>query len=242
MVGAWREGFRVSYDNASPSAILTRSAGLGHTLMFWTKVLSYPNTFWTTFFGSANGDDCFIGSDDSVLPATDLGFITSSGTQIVASGSSTAWNFVCLIADDTVAFNYQVFWRAEHATSISSGNLGFASASGFANFFLMNNPPTSNNIHCRMSAYKEWTNYNSLGTGSTLLTNILAESAQNTPLITAGNCNYLSCALGSTVGQDTSPSAHNWGLSGGSITTNADEPIMSLGANPANALFFGACR
>lgn len=229
----------MSYDNASPSALLTRSTGVGHIYMCWTKIVAYPGSgFWTTFFGVANGDDVFVGSNDGSIPLTSVAFSAPSGDQLIESGASTSWFFNCIIADDTVGFDYQVFWRAEGQATLNNTNLGSSSAGGMAALYLMNNPPTSNNNHNRISAYKEWTNYNSLGTGATLLANILAESQQNAPIITAGNCNYLSCAVGSTIGQDTSAAGNDWVVVP-TITTNADEPIMTIGS-PSDALFFGA--
>lgn len=217
----------MSYDNSSGTAILSRTLGLGHTIMLWGKVVIYPGTtIWSLFHADVNFDTPNIGG---VAVATTLSFDTTP-TAVplnVETGSNTTWAWLCLIPDDTVAFNYQCFWRLAGTSSITSGTLGSKSAGSLVKFYLMNNPPTSHNVQCRISAYKEWTNYNSLGTGSTLLANLLAESQSNAPVITAGNCNYLSCAVGSTIGQDTSPSAHNWTVSG-TITTNADEPNMSI--------------
>lgn len=218
----------MSYDNSSTSALLTRTVGLGHITMFWGRTLSYPASFWALLYAPANFDTLQIGSDPgNPNPATTLNIEAGGTAQLVATGSNTSWVFVCAVADDTVAFNYQVFWRFEGETTLHSGTLGSKSAGGFVELWLMNNPPASNNIHCRVTAYKEWTAFNNLGTGATLTANVLAESAQNAPVITAGNCNYLSCAVGSTIGQDTSPSGNNWTVSG-TITTNADEPNMNI--------------
>src|ERR1700743_3024499 len=104
----------MSYDNSSASAIMTRTAGLGHTIMFWAKVLTYPTSFWALFLANVNFDDLQIGSDPGNPNAsTTLNFEATGTAQQVASGSNANWVFLCVIADDTVANNYQCYWRFE---------------------------------------------------------------------------------------------------------------------------------
>ncbi len=215
----------MSYDNASTTAILSRTAGLGHIIMFWAKVVTYPGTtLWTLLYGEATFNELVIGADGTNITTTQVGFTTDGppDTQIVATGSNTAWLFFCVVADDTVGINYQCYWRAEGETALHFGTLGTASAGGFTQLFLMNNPPTSHNVHCRITAYKEWTAYNALSPGQ-----IFAESTQNAPIVTTGLANYLQCDAGHTIGVDQSAAANNWTVSG-TITTNADEPSMGI--------------
>lgn len=215
----------MSYDIASgANSQLTRSSGtFGLISMAWVKYLEFVNVQEAWFYvfgfgsdvGSGTGGGAFTGSS-----VTDLvGFCQNNNNGIISSGSDSSWVFICIV--QVVGVGLTVYWRHEGEKTLSSVSVSDSGVSGGGNYALCTSFFNAN--HKRLSSYKEWTNANDL-----TVAQIFAESIQSAPIKTTNNLNWLSCAVGSTVGTDQSAASQNWTVSGTTITLNADEPVMSL--------------
>jgi hypothetical protein len=54
----------------------------------------------------------------------------------------------------------------------------------------------------------------------------LAESTQKSPIITSNLFTYLSCNVGSTIGNDDGPDNHDWTTVGAGLSLVAEEPFF----------------
>lgn len=210
----------MSYDANSTSSdnYLDRGSGVSSkSWCGWWRLLTYgsPSDF-IRLFDALAFDEVIVGQ---LFSSGEINYAITNGgpSGTLVTGTNTAWIFYA-VTIDTTAQNATISLRAELATSLTTIT---APAGTFLNpvgeFRLMG---AGFPFHQRMSAYKEWT-------GNITPTQFLAESGQKAPIVTSGLANYLSCDVGSTVGQDQSGNAADWTVIG-TVTTNADEPVMTL--------------
>lgn len=212
----------MSYDNSSGSSWLSRTLGPGGISMFWVKMLSYAPALNAVFEVNGTLANWLLGMGFNSTPSTALTAIApnSGNTQAIATGSNTNWVYCCMAANFGVGLD--VYWRFEGASVLQHALVVDTAIEDAANYpSMMNDSSFQLNVHQRLTAYKEWSS------GSLTAAQILAESAQVAPIVNTGLTNYLSCQVGSTVGQDLSGTGHNWTVTG-TITLNADEPNMAL--------------
>ncbi len=212
----------MSYDSASAGSLILRF-GSSNISMGWFRMLSFVSDNMQMRFSANTTDYAVITGDGTFGASGDLGLAVTgapSGYQTFYSGSYPGWVFVCVVT--TSGVGTKVYWRKEGDVVLQSATQSDSTNSGVNAWELLDSF-LSNTVHQRCSAYKEWASPTALTS-----TQIFNESTQKAPIVTLGLANYLSCDLGSTVGQDQSGNASDWTING-TVTTNADEPNMSVG-------------
>lgn len=150
----------------------------------------------------------------------------------LGAGFTNNWAFSAYVWDSgTLRF----FYRLVAGTTLTQLTTTYTTAS--ANFNVMSvlwdgaNSADPVNSGGRVTSVKQW---------STVLTQaqLLAESYQRAPVVTAGLTSYLSCQVGSTIGQDQSGNGNNWAIHGSGLSLDSNEP--NTWPSTASSLFFGA--
>lgn len=211
----------MSYKNASATAILNgRRNGVdaGYLMMGWVRQTDFTASFITSINCDPYGTNGASYRTDTGGDQTSFGNSESTFSPIL-TGSTVAWVFCCWAINPGVGVTF--YWRLEGQASLQSRVVTDSGNTG-GNYSICGDFNGSNVLQY-LSAYKEWSNFNSLTSAQ-----ILAESKQKVPIVTTGLTNYLSCDNGSTVGTDQSGVGGNtnWTVVG-TITTDALEPNMS---------------
>jgi hypothetical protein len=212
----------MSYDAAGTNGALTRGGQTtGAIQMGWFKVLTY-GSFAVQMYTNGNGPDWafFVGNGTTGTTDQIMAWEQSNISSVVESGSNTNWIFLCYVVNTGV--NFDVYFRHEGDTSLTHLSLVDTGTDLGNQLQFFNENGTTTNTHQRMTAFKEWIHASDLTT-----TQIMAESTQNAPIVTTNVFAYLQCDAGHTIGVNQLGSGNNFTTTG-TITTNADEPNMSV--------------
>lgn len=209
----------MSYDNQDPGAYLDLLTNVGGIQSAWFRMLDYTQTVNFFIRLTTSFDEAITGQNFS--NQTELRLITdNNGETPFVTGSNTNWIYCCQVT--TIGVGVTLYYRFEGATSLSSVSIAAVDETPSYTELALIVGQFGNAGHMRMSLFRQYTSASSLTP-----TQILAESASTTPIVTANlNCT-MSCAFGSTVGQDTSGSGNNFTVLG-TITTNVDEPNIAI--------------
>lgn len=220
----------MSYDlPVGGNSVLLRNSGtVGRIFMAWVKYLEYVNIADCWAYLSGFGDDYGSGNGGGTAGGTQqqiIAFSQNNANGIIATGSDVSWVFICVVETDSTGLT--VYHRHEGDASLNTFTVSDTVDLGAGAFQIGLQLSGGVQNHKRITAYKEWTD-----TGDLTPAQILTESTQNPPAVTANNINWLECDAGHTVGHDQSAAAQDWAVSGTTITINADEPNMAIGSPP----------
>lgn len=138
----------------------------------------------------------------------------------VLTGSSGVWVWVCIRSNSGVGC--RVSWALEGAGSLTHVDLADGFDFSHDTFTWLNDPGFQGNINTRCSMLRGYPSFASFSDADAL-----AEYGSATPVKASPSYVY-SCAVGSTIGADTSGNGKT-ATATGTLTLNADEPTIGGG-------------